>query len=308
MEITQAQKQIVLHKGKYPCAGDLATLNITEGCAGSCVFCYARCRGNIEPGTVSIDHELPYRLRIILESKRRPPPMYVVLSSFSDPFLGGEQVLRVTRQCLEILVNRGIGVIISTRGEIPDDVIELLGTHAPYTRVFIPLTSMDDEYANTWEPGTAPPRRRLFVAQRLLRAGIEPQLRMDPVIPFVNDESKQVREVVSAVDSLGLQRFSVSFMHMRPGLDQQVEREAPALARRMVLGSYPWLARRPNNWHHLPYTQRSASLERIKRLAAERRIDVNVCHCNNRDLSAGRCDLLPPRKPVPRGVQTSLFE
>ena len=297
-----------LKKGPYPCVGKLHTLNITRGCAGGCVFCYARVTSDGEPETVAVDTSLPFLLRTRLESKRFTPPTYVMLSTSSDAFLGGEEVLRVTRQCLEILVNRGIGIILSTRGEMPGDVIELLGTHAPHVRVFIPLVSMDDEYTSTWEPGTAPPRRRLFLAQRLLRVGIEPQIRMDPVIPYVNDESKQVREVISAVDSLGLQRLTVSFMHLRPGLHLQVEREAPALARRMVLGSYPWLARRPHNWHHLPYTQRLASLERIQKLAAERHLDVNVCHCNNRDLSKRSCALLPPQKPVPRGVQASLFE
>lgn len=308
MEILRIEKQTALYRGHYPCVGDLHTLNITKGCAGGCVFCYARNIPNVETDTVSLYTNLPYLLRTSLESKRSTPPTYVVLSTSSDAFLGGEQVLRVTRPCLEILVNRGIGITFSTRGEVPDDVIDLLRHHAPHVRVFIPLASMDDEYTSTWEPGTASPRRRLFLAQRLLRAGIEPQIRMDPVIPYVNDQTDQVREVISAVDSLGLQRMTVSFMHLRPGLQQQVEREAPALARRMVLGSYPWLSQRPNHWHHLPHSQRAASLERIQRLAAERHIDVNVCYCNNRDLSNARCALLPPQKPVPRGVQASLFE
>ena len=307
MEITRTSKQAALRHGTYPCVGQLHTLNITRGCAGGCVFCYAR-ETDDEGQVVGLDPSLPYLLRTRLESKELEPPRYVALSTSSDAFLGGEQVLRVARQCLEILVNRGIGIILSTRGEMPDDVIGLLSSHAPFVRVHLPLASMDDDYTATWEPGTAPPRRRLFLAQRLLRAGITPQIRMDPVIPYVNDESEQVRELISAVDSLGLQRFSVSFMHLRPGLHLQLEREAPALAKRMVLGSYPWLSRRPDSWHHLPLSQRSASLARIQNLAAERRLELNVCHCNNRDLSRASCALLPPQKPVPRGVQTSLFE
>ena len=310
MKVLQTTKRTALSRGKYPCAGEIHTLNITRGCAGSCVFCYARCIAGVDPDTVSVYQNLPMQLRLSLDSKRRrtPPPSYVVMSTSSDAFLGGEPVLQITRQCLQILVNRGVGLSFSTRGDVPDDIIELLRRHARHVRVFIPLASMDEEYTSAWEPGTLSPARRLFLAQRLMRAGITPRIRMEPMIPYVNDQSSQIREVISAVESLGLHRVIASFFHIRPGVQLQLEREAPAMSRRLVLGSFPWLARRPHRWHHLPHKQRAASLGRIQRLAAERDVDVDVCHCQNRDLSATRCPLRPPEKSVPRGGQASLFD
>lgn len=310
MEIQLVNAPRVFRAGDLPCVGEIQTLNVSRGCAGACVFCSARAVSGLEPGTVQVYQNLPYRLRTYLESSqlRKALPELVVVSSASDAFLGGDEVLRVTRQCLQILVNRGIGISISTRGEIPDDIIELFQRHADHTRVFIPLVSMDDDYTRQWEPGTALPRRRLHMAQRLMRAGIKPRIRLDPVIPYVNDLSDQIKALASAVRGIGLDRLSASFMHMREGLEVQMEREAPAASRRLVLGSFPWLDRKPRGWHHIARDQRISSMKRIIQLADQQRVEVQVCHCQNRDISRSRCPVRPPKRAQPQQVQSSLFE
>jgi len=315
LRILPATKQKWYSEGTLRCVGEVTTVNVTRGCPGQCVFCYARCyRGAPRPGSAMLYEGLARQIRRDLDSPNRktPPPRYVVLNTAGDGFLGGERVVNVTHECLEALLSRGVGVSFSTRGELPDRVVELLGRHAEHVRVFVPIPSLSDAYTRAWEPETALPRRRLFLVQRLLRVGVRPRVRLDPVIPFVNDGTRQLRAVLSAVAGLGLTRVLVSFLHLRPGVGQQLREEAPRDARALLLGGFPELERQPGRYHHLPDNMRLASLKRIRRLANEHRIRVGVCHCANPRIPAVKCPVAPPVLPEPRTrknpSQAELFE
>jgi DNA repair photolyase len=310
LRVQPITKKYALARGKLGCLGEVATLNVTRGCAGMCVFCYARCLPGMPPGdTIQVYSNLPQRLRLQLDSSRRksPLPDFVILSTAGDAFLGGEAVLQVTRPCLEILLNRNIGISFSTRGEIPEDLLALLSRHARHVRVFIPLVSMSDDYTRAWEPGAALPRRRLFLAQKLMDAGIRPRFRLDPVIPFVNDKSADLERVLSAVAGLGLKRIIASFLHIRPGVERLIRHEAPEELRRLVLGGFPGLEQRPDRFQYLPDRQCNASLERIRRLARERDLRVSACQCQNPGLLSEPCPVTPPELPGPLAQQTTLF-
>ncbi|MFH1132142.1 MAG: radical SAM protein [Pseudomonadota bacterium] len=312
MKIFSAVKKQVFSIGKIGCVGEVTTLNVTRGCAGECVFCYARCyRGAPEPGTFVLYNNLPSQLRQELDSPRRkrPLPKFVVLSSYSDAFLGSEAVTQVTRNCLEILLNRRIGVSFSTRGIVPEEIVSVLGRHPKMVQVHIPITSLSAKYVENWEPGTALPKERLFLVQRLLRVGIVPSIRLDPIIPFVTDGTEQIREVVSAVVGLGLDRAQMSFLHLRPGVAEQLRKEAPMELRRIVLGSFP--SERTGSgapFDHIPVQQMTSSLRRIQRIAREHGLRISGCHCQNPGLPAGRCPILPEELPDQPGLQRSLFD
>jgi DNA repair photolyase len=306
MRILGAVKKHALSVGRIGCVGEVTTLNVARGCAGACVFCHSRCiSGAPEAGQLLLYSELPQQLRGEIEQRRKaPPPSFVVFSTATDGFLGGVPVLQVTRACLEILLNRDIGVSVSTRGMIPEDVLALLGRHAPHVRVTVPLVSLSDDYTRVWEPGTALPQQRLYLLQRLLQVGIRPRVRIEPLIPFVNDHTEQVRDVISALVGLGLTEATIGFLHLRPGVAEQLQREAPPDVQRLLLGSFA----SEGDFRHLPAKTRVGGLRRIQRTAREHGLHVSACHCQNPGIPAGRCAVAPPELPTPRGQQGALFE
>lgn len=314
MQILAATKKQALSRGQIGCVGEVATLNVARGCAGSCVFCYARCyTGAPPPGQLLVYSELPQLLRRELDGTQRkaPLPPFVVVATATDGFLGGPLVLQVTRACLEVLLNRSIGVSLSTRGAIPDEIMAVLARHAPMVQATVSLPSLSEEYSRQWEPGAARPSERLFVLQRLLRAGIRTRVRLEPIIPLVNDHTEQMRDLISALVGLGLKEATVSFLHLRPGVSEQLQREAPPDLRRLVLGCFqaqpPHLAGRRPLFQHLPERQRLAGLRRLQRIGREHGFRLIACHCQNPGLPAGRCPVAPPERPGPRGTQGQLF-
>jgi DNA repair photolyase len=311
MNILSATKKHAISRGRLGCLGDVATVNLIRGCAGNCVFCYARClSGAPEPGRLAVYFDLPAQLRQSLDRRRRPPPSFVLFCTASDPFLGGETIVQLSRNCLDLLVTRKIGIHLATRGDIPDDVIELLAAHGPHVRVTVPLVSMSTEYTRRWEPGAISPRQRLFLIQRLQRAEIAVTVRVDPLIPFVNDHTEQIRELVSALAGIGLKSATLSFLHLRPGVSEQIQEEAPPELSQLALGAF---ALEPHElaaakFHHLPMKLRIAGLRRIQRIAREAGLKASACHCQNPGIPAGRCPVAPPVLPTPMGEQMALID
>ncbi len=312
MRVLSATKRHPLSRGWIACVGDVATLNVTRGCAGACVFCYARCYSNApERDTLLLYRDLPGQLRRELDSRRRrsPLPGYVVLGSAGDPFLGGGQTVAISRACIEVLLRRGIGVSLSTRGDIPDDVIQLMARHADRVQITVPLASTSASYTEAWEPGTALPGERLFLVQRLQAAGLEPTMHLEPLIPFVNDDSEQLRDVVSALVGLGLKTAMLRLLQLRRGVAEQLRREAPSDLLRMVLGCFPSQQDRgrPAEFDHVAPRQALSILRRTQRIGREHGLRIQACRCHNPGLPAGRCQI-EPRDPQPLGQPAELFD
>jgi DNA repair photolyase len=312
VRILRGEKKHAVSKGHIGCLGDVATINVARGCGAECVFCYARCvSGAPSAGSLLLYENLPELLRRSLDRRRRPLPRFVLFSTASDPFLGGKEVSDISHACLQILVEHNIGVSLSTRGIIPEAVVELLGRHGNFVRVTVPLPSLSKEYVRDWEPGTAPPRERLFLIQRLQRADVAVEVRIEPLVPFVNDSTEQIRELTSALAGLGLQTATVSYLHLRPGVAEQLQEEAPGEMGPLVLGGFvaddPAFQLPMGKFQHLPVKLRTGGLKRIQRIARERGLRISACHCQNPGIPARRCAIQPPQLPQPKGEQIPLL-
>jgi DNA repair photolyase len=314
LRILGATKKHPLSRGTIGCVGEVETLNVSRGCGASCAFCYARCYpGAPDPGTVLLYQDLPAMLRVDLDNPRRkrPPPRFVALATACDAFVGGEALIAVSRACLEILLHRGIGVSFSTRGTIPDDILQLLADHRPLVQISIPLVSLDDDYTRGWEAGSALPSQRLFQIQRLQQAELGPTIRVEPLIPFVNDRTEDLHRLMSAIAGLGIDRAYTSLLHLRPGVADQIFDQAPRGARRLVLGCFPTLqSGRPSSFDYVEPQQALAGLRRVQRIGREHQVRVSACRCQSPGLPAARCPVVPQDLPErsSSGEQRELFD
>lgn len=312
MQILVGDKKHGCTRGRLPCLGDVATVNVTRGCAGACLYCYARCyTGAPAAGTLLLYPNLPALLRHELDSgrRRRALPDFVLFCSAGDPFLGGPEVLELSRACLELLLRRDIGVSLTTRGVVPDEILALLQRHRQRVRIAVALASTDEAYTQRWEPGTAPPQQRLLLLQRLLAADLAPQVHIEPLIPFVNDGSEPLRELLSSLAGLGVQRAMLSLLQLRPGVAEQLTREAPHELQRLILGCFPTWQQpgRHADYDHLAQRQALGIVQRVQRLAAEHGIALTVCRCHNPGLPNGPCELTPAAAGSATTIQGTLF-
>ena len=107
----------------------------------------------------------------------------------------------VTRSILEVLAESHHPVTIVTKHALvvrDIDVLERLAAER-LVKVFVSITTLDDELKRRMEPRAASPRARLAAIGRLVAAGIPTGVMYAPVVPAINDhELEAVLEASAA--------------------------------------------------------------------------------------------------------------
>lgn len=125
------------------------------------------------------------------------------LGANTDPYQPLEKRLGITRSLLEVMVESHHPVTIVTKSALVVRDIDLLQPLAAehLVRVFVSVTTLDDELKRRMEPRAASPAARLAAISKLAAAGIPVGLMFAPVVPAINDH--ELERVVQASASAG---------------------------------------------------------------------------------------------------------
>ena len=142
-------------------------INCYTGCLHACVYCYARYMkrftGHTEPWGKFVDVKIN-AVDTLKKEIKRVKQGAVFMSSACDGWQQLERKYRLSRGCLNILLENGFHVSILTKSSIIRDDLNILeGTNA---ELGFTLTTMDNSLCRKIEPGAspdrspAPPKRR----------------------------------------------------------------------------------------------------------------------------------------------------
>src|SRR5207302_639668 len=107
------------------------------------------------------------------------------------------QAVANTHRLLSNLLPRGTIVGIVTKGIIPDSTLSLLAAYRHQIEgIAVGVTNLDDERNSRIEPGCPPAALRLGNIDRLTACGIAVGLRLDPLIPEVDDAHEALEGLV----------------------------------------------------------------------------------------------------------------
>jgi DNA repair photolyase len=129
----------------------------------------------------------------------------ISISNSSDPYPRAEATAGLTRRCLEILVESNCKIQIITKSNLVTRDDDLL-SRVPST-VALTITTDDDNLAKILEPFAPSPSQRLRAAQDLIKAGIPVSVRIDPIIPHVND---QPTKLIATLADIGVKHITCS--------------------------------------------------------------------------------------------------
>ncbi len=223
-----------------------ASINPYRGCEHGCIYCYARPTHEYLGFSAGLDFETrilvkedaPELLRRELGSKRWTPQV-LALSGVTDPYQPIERHVRLTRRCLEVLVEFRNPVGIITKSALVVRDIDLLARLAEIDAVSVGLsiTTLDLELHRVMEPRASAPHERLRAVERLARAGIPVHVMLAPVIPGLTDH--EIPRILEAAAAAGANRASfiaVRLPHaVAPLFDDWLTRHRPE-RRDKVLG------------------------------------------------------------------------
>jgi DNA repair photolyase len=200
----------IINYNDSPDVGFNASINPYRGCEHGCIYCFARPNHEYLGFSAGLDFETkilvkedaPDLLRRELASPRWEPQV-IAISGVTDAYQPIERRLKLTRRCLEVLVEFRNPVVIITKSELVTRDIDLLSQLARFDGilVFVSVTSLDSELARELEPRAPQPARRVAAIESLAGAGIPVGTLVAPVIPGLTDH--EIPSILSVVAKAG---------------------------------------------------------------------------------------------------------
>ena len=218
-------------------------MNVYRGCTHGCIYCDSRskCYQFTHPfEDIEVKQNAPALLEAALKSKRKK--CMIGTGSMSDPYMHCEEQLRITRKCLEVILQQEFGVAIQTKSDriLQDiDLLEKIHKNAKCV-VQMTLTTYDDELCKIIEPNVCNTKRRIEVLEEMQRRGIPTIVWISPILPFINDTMENLQAILDECVRVGVKGIICFGMGMtlregdREYFYAALDRHFPGLKRRYV--------------------------------------------------------------------------
>lgn len=188
-------------------SGGYFGMNIYRGCSHGCIYCDSRssCYQFAHPfEDIEVKKNAPELLERALKSKRKR--CMIGTGAMSDPYMHCEEELRLTRRCLEIILENGFGAAVQTKSDLILRDIDLLSeiNRSAKCVVEMTLTTYDDELCRILEPNVCNTKRRIEVLAEMQSRGIPTIVWLTPILPFINDAEENITAILNECVRVGV--------------------------------------------------------------------------------------------------------
>jgi DNA repair photolyase len=265
------------------------TFNPYTGCDHKCIYCYA---SSYIPGFSECKPKKDLLERLRSEAPKLKGEI-ISLSNSSDPYPKVEQYAGLTRRCLEILAESNCRIQIITKSNLvarDDDLLKQVPSTVAFT-----ITTDDDQLAKTLEPNAPSPSQRLSAAQDLISQGIPVSVRIDPIIPYVND---QPQKLIKTLAAMGVKHITSSTYKVKPDNWKRFTEALPNVAEKLK-PLYFKEGERVGGNILLPRDMRQKILNGVRDIADTEGLKFGCCREGLERLNTATCDgswLLPKPK------------
>lgn len=256
------------------------TFNPYTGCDHGCVYCYA---SSYVPRFSDCRPKKDVVQKLKREASRLRGQL-LSISNSSDPYPTIEAEAELTRKCLEVLSEQNCYVQIITKSPLVLRDVDLL-CKIP-SMVSVTITTDNDDTAKLIEPNAPPPSARLKAAESLAGNGRAVSVRIDPVIPFVNDDSESLMRTIA---SIGVRHVTCSTFKVRPDGWRRLNARLPFVAEKLK-PLYFREGERKAGYLYLGEALRFRLMEKAGKLAQRYGIKFGTCREGFSKLNTAACD------------------
>ena len=221
------------------------SINPYRGCEHGCAYCYAR------PGheTLGMNAGLDFETRILV--KHDAPELLraelaadgwqgepITLSGVTDCYQPAERRFRLTRGCLEVMLEARQPLGIITKNALVARDLDLLAPLAAenLVHVFLSVSTLDAVLARSLEPRTATPQAKLRAIRAVASAGVPVGVMTAPIIPGLNDQ--EIPAILAAAKEAGARSAGYVLLRLpfavRPIFEDWLARSYPEKAERVL--------------------------------------------------------------------------
>ncbi|WP_353686160.1 spore photoproduct lyase family protein [Thermodesulfovibrio sp. 3462-1] len=256
------------------------SLNPYTGCSHGCLYCYAS-------SYIKDFFHLREKKNLIESLKREikkiPENSLISLCNTSDPYPPVEKIKKITRKCLEIFKQHHMRVIIITKSDIVLRDMDLLRETSCVT-----FTITTFKYYKKLEPNAPSSFDRFKAIERLSKEGIPVGLRLDPIIPLLNEDEVEI--ILKEAKNCGVRHVTASTFKPRWDSWKRVSRVFPEIAEK-IESLYFRDGTKISNSLYLPESLRKNLMIKVKKICDSLSLTFSSCREGFLELSnAPSCD------------------
>jgi DNA repair photolyase len=205
------------------------TVNAFRGCSHACNFCFARPTHEYLGFNAADDFEREIIVKVnvpeLLSAELKRPAWTrerVAFGTNTDPYQWVEGRYKLMPPMIEALAESGTPFSILTKSSLVMRDLTLLKEASRKVEVSVNFSvpTLEEKAWRETEPHTPHPRKRLEAVAELNRAGIPSGILIAPLMPGINDDPKQVEEIIAIADAAGATFIGGISLHLRPGVKQ----------------------------------------------------------------------------------------
>lgn len=219
--VTEIIAKTILNHVKQPDTwfGLKYNMNLYRGCQHQCIYCDSRseCYRLGDLAEIRVKTNALELLDDVLPRKRVRGT--IGFGSMNDPYMPVELEHKLGRGALEIIRHHQFPVHILTKSDLVIRDLDLLSEISRvYAAVSFTITTVDDDLAAKVEPGAPRPTARYQAMRKLADAGVLTGVTMMPILPFLEDDPDNIRQIVQKAVDAGASYIIPAFgMTLRSG-------------------------------------------------------------------------------------------
>jgi len=203
---------------------------------------------------------------------------YISMSNSSDPYTPPEEKMRITRDCLSLIREYDYPVLIITKSDLVKrdfDVISEMKASLSVT-----VTTLSENKSSILEPLAPSPKRRLEAIKEFSGV-LKTSVRIDPIIPGINDSENEIRSLIEEISKSGADQVITSTYKPRPSDWKRLN---------SVFRIKADFSRKVGNSRYLPKEYRFNLISLVREISLEYGLEFSSCREGFPNLNTDICD------------------
>jgi len=221
MQVKQTLCKTALSPSSLP--GLSYSLNPYRGCQHRCAYCYApnvlRIQRDAWDTKIEVKSNIPLVLAKELRTKK---PGIVGISTVTDPYQPLEQKYKLTRSCLEYLLQYDFPAHIQTKSALVTRDIDLLSRFSD-SQVMFSIGTLHEDERKLLESYSSSIQDRLMALKKCVDAGLKTSVFFGPVYPTIT--LREIPQILDILKDSGASEIWIDRLNLKPGIWENIQKK-----------------------------------------------------------------------------------